>query len=241
MTSIITSVNESFTPDITKKYFKIKNLSGVYITENERALVGFVSQNDNSLSMITSAYENMIANNKNYFLQNSINRVSNVANGILSTGLNLASGNYGAAVSSTVSAGAGLISSIVNQNLSLDNLRNSPATVQSAKGNIIFENLYDEIGYYIEEYDILPNEKSIINDYMDLFGFNYNQVDNIKNVWNIRKYHNYVQANIDAIIGISMSNIARTDIKQRFQNGIRFWNSDNIQYSLENYEKWLET
>ena len=76
---------------------------------------------------------------------------------------------------------------------------------------------------------------------MDLFGFNYNQVDNIKNVWNIRKYHNYVQADIDAIIGISMSNIARTDIKQRFQNGIRFWNSDNIQYSLENYEKWLET
>ncbi len=234
-------LTEPFVPDIQRSYARIKiDENGLYIKDVENNLTGFVSANDNALTIASDVFKAMLANNKNYFLQNSINRASNVANGLLSTGLNLATGNYGAAVSSVAGTTAGLFSSMINEKLTIDNLRNAPDVIRAGKGSAFFENQYSESGIFIEEYDILPNEKNIINDYMDIFGFTYNQVDNIKNVWNIRKYHNYVQANIDAIIGISMSNIARTDIKQRFQNGLRFWNSDNIQYDLENYEKWLE-
>lgn len=232
---------EPLNPDITKNYIRYEgNNEDIYITDTNQNFTGYVDNNDTSIILVTTNYQTMIANNKNYFLQNSINRVSNVANGLVSTGLNLATGNLGAAVSSTVGTAAGLFSSLINEKLTVDNMKNAPSSTNNSKGNILLNFMTAKIGPYVEEYDILPNEKSVINDYMDLFGFNYNQVDNIKNIWNIRKYHNYVQANIDAISGVSMSNTARADIKQRFQNGIRFWNSDNIQYNLENYEKWLE-
>ena len=233
---------ETFAPDITKKYIRINldDTNGLYINESNDNFTGAVISNDTSTILVSTNYQTMLANNKNFFLQNSINRVSSVANGLVSTGLNLATGNYGAAVSSVTGTAAGLFSSMINEKLTVDNMKNAPSSIQNAKGNIYFYMQTNSLGDFVEEYDILPNEKQIINDSMDLFGFNYNRIDNIKNIWNIRKYHNYVQANIDTINGVSMSNTARADIKQRFQNGIRFWNSDNIQYSLENYEKWLE-
>lgn len=233
--------SEPLTPDITKNYIRYEgDDDGIYCIATNQNFTGYVDNNDTSLILVTEAYQTMIANNKNYFLQNSINRVSNVANGILSTGLNLATGNFGAAVSSAVSAGTGLFSSLINEKLTVDNMKNAPSSINNSKGNILLNFMTAKIGPYIEEYDILPNEKNIINDYMDIYGFTYNQIDNIKNVWNIRKYHNYVQATLDAITGVSMSNVARADLKQRFQTGIRFWNSDIVQYNLENYEKWLE-
>ena len=75
---------------------------------------------------------------------------------------------------------------------------------------------------------------------MFINGFNYEILDNIKNYDHIRKYFNFVQAEVENIVGISISNNAREDLRQRFRNGVRFWNSDNIQYDLENYEIWLE-
>ena len=74
---------------------------------------------------------------------------------------------------------------------------------------------------------------------MNLYGYTYNQLDNIKNCDNIRYYHNYVEASIANIYGVSISNNIRDDIKSRFNQGVRFWNSDNIQYEMENYENWL--
>ena len=124
--------------------------------------------------------------------------------------------------------------------LTEDNMKNAPSSIQGARGNIIMNAMQTSLGIYIEEFDILEAEKDIINDSMNLFGFIYNQIDNIKSLCNIRKYHNYIQAELDSIYGVSISNAARTDLKQRFGNGVRFWNSDCIQYDLENYEKWLE-
>ncbi len=155
-------------------------------------------------------------------------------------GINIATGNLGAAVSSGVGAVSGIVTSIISDNLTIDNMKNAPSSIQNAKGNALLNVMSTEMGLIVEEYSILPNEKEIINDYMCQNGFTYNRYDNIKNCYNIRKYYNYIEAELDAVSGVSMSNVARTDMKQRFQNGIRFWNSDEIQYSLENYEKWLE-
>lgn len=74
---------------------------------------------------------------------------------------------------------------------------------------------------------------------MNLYRYTYNQLDNIKNCDNIRHYHNYIQADITNIEGVSISNQIRDDIKNRFQQGLRFWNNDDIQYDMENYENFL--
>ena len=81
---------------------------------------------------------------------------------------------------------------------------------------------------------------SNIFNLMNLYGYTYNQLDNIKNCDNIRYYHNYVQADITDIDGVSISNAIRDDVKNRFSHGVRFWNSDTIQFTSENYENWLQ-
>ena len=80
---------------------------------------------------------------------------------------------------------------------------------------------------------------SNIYNLMNLYGYTYNQLDNIKNIDNLRHYHNYVEADVTTISGVSVSNAIREDIKSRFNQGVRFWNSDNIQYDMENYENFL--
>jgi hypothetical protein len=153
------------------------------------------------------------------------------------------SGNVGNTISSfasgVVNIGMNYAQSKINENLTVDNLKNAPAQIIGAKGNPIFEHMYSETGVIVEEWDILPNEKEIINDYMCKYGFTVNRFGNPKDYDNIRQYYNYVKAQIDSISGIAISNQARDDIRQRFANGVRFWKQDNIDYSMENYEEWL--
>ena len=76
---------------------------------------------------------------------------------------------------------------------------------------------------------------------MHRYGFTYNQIDNIKNVDNIRVYFNYIKADVENIIGINLSNTIKNKIREIFRNGIRLWNntSEIFKYDKENYERWL--
>lgn len=238
---------EPFTPDMTKRYISILSKGGVYIEENSNNLLGFVNNNDTSLLLPTSQYQTMLANNKNYFLQNSINRELSLTQGIVSSGLALAGGIAGKNPLAVIGAGLGMVNTGINyaksqiaEKLTIDNLKNAPANIQSAKGNPFFEFMYSKYGIIIEEWDILPNEAEMLNDYMCLYGFTYNRVDNIKNVDNIRKYYNYVRANVETISGIAISEVVHKKFKECFANGVRFWNTDTFDYTKENYEQWLE-
>ena len=64
-------------------------------------------------------------------------------------------------------------------------------------------------------------------------------MDNINNYTNIRKYHNFIKAKVQTVIG-NISNEAREDLRRRFSEGVRFWNTDEVSYEYENYENWLE-
>ena len=74
---------------------------------------------------------------------------------------------------------------------------------------------------------------------MNIYGFAFSGIANVRNYANIRKYHNYIKAQLQSING-NLSNTARVDLRQRFANGVRFWNQNNISYEFENYELWLE-
>lgn len=244
--------NESLTPDINKQYLRLHPPeNNIYAQELSQKLYGMISSNDNSIGFITDNYKSMLANQKNYFIQNDINRKFSLGTGLLqgiSGALSpLSNTNSLSGVNQTLwssgqtiwSSNINFIQSKINQDLIIDNIKNAPNIIETAKGNVFFESAYSLAGLYAEEWELYENEKRMINDYMDMFGFTYNQVNNIKNVDNLRHYHNYVEAEVTTISGVSVSNAIREDIKSRFNQGVRFWNSDNIQYDMENYENWL--
>ena len=239
--------SESFTPDTTKRYLRIDNSDGgVYIEDTNNNLTGIVISNDDSLVMPTTAFADMLAQNKNFFIQNAVNRQTQRQHEALTFGTDLANKNFGGALTSMLSSAIDINKSKIMENLTVDNLKNAPASIQGAQGNVIFTNLYSEYGIFIEEYDILPNEKEMINDYMCMFGYTYNRIDNIKNVDNIRKYYNYVRADVEVISGTTtnVSEKVHQKFKEQFAKGVRFWNvvngEVNFNYDKENYEKWLE-
>ena len=247
--------SESFTPDITKKYIRINTEygKGLYINDCDKNLIGFVGSNDNSLILSTTQYQQMLSTNKNYFLQNSINRSANVGKSITGILGGIAGGAISGGVAGAVVGGIGSAirtgidyeQSRMQEKLTVDNMISAPASIRGAQGNAIFNNMYTENGIIVEEWDILDNEKEMINDYMCMFGYTYNRIDNIKNVDNIRKYYNYVRADVETITGsTNISEKVHEKFKQLFARGVRFWNvvngEVNYSYAKENYEKWLE-
>jgi tRNA(Ser,Leu) C12 N-acetylase TAN1 len=70
-------------------------------------------------------------------------------------------------------------------------------------------------------------------------GFKFGKIGNIKDFDHIRKFYNYIEADIDSI-NYEISNSIKEDIKQRFSTGVRFWDLDNIDFTVSNYERWLD-
>lgn len=118
-------------------------------------------------------------------------------------------------------------------------MKNAPDQLKNANGNVIFNMFTTDLGLYVEKYSALEGDLNTANNFMNLYGFTVSAVDNIKKYANIRKYHNYIKAQLQSING-NLSNVARADLRQRFVTGVRFWNSDNVSYECENYENWLE-
>ena len=250
-TTTVLNINytEALTPDMTKKYIRIQPAQeSVYHHGVSSNLTGFVVSDDTSLTLETEAYETMLANNKNFFLQNNTNRGIDIGQGIFNAGSGalqgafLAGGNpVGAVIGAGVSIANTVMSSVkskINENYTLDNLKNAPNSIKGAMGNAIFNSMYADAPIIVEVHEALEFEKKIADDQMFMNGFNFNKVANIKDYDNIRHYFNFIQASIDNIIG-EISTPIREDIRQRFANGVRFWNEDNIQYEKENYERWL--
>ena len=254
--SFYVKYSESFTPDIAKKYIRIdtQTNAGLYQGDNDKNLVGFVNSNDNSLVLSTTQYQQMLASNKNYFLQNSVNRSADVGKSV--TGIlggiagGFISGGIGGAIvggiGGAIKTGINYEQSRIQEKLTQDNMISAPASIRGAQGNVIFDNMFSKNGIIVEEWDILDNEKEMINDYMCMFGYTYNRIDNIKNVDNIRKYYNYVRADVEVISGTTtnVSEKVHQKFKEQFAKGVRFWNvvngEVNFNYDKENYEKWLE-
>lgn len=223
---------EPIQPEITKYYLRIEPV-GLYGEGTQKNYTGLVGSTDNSLAFTNNQYAAFIANNKNFWMQSNLKIGTNlgqgVANAISSKSI---SGGINAVVDTAVS--------LIDRSLTVDNMKSAPDQLKNANGNVIFNFFTTELGIYIEHHKALDGDLKTANDFMNLFGFSYNSIGNIKDFVNIRKYHNYIKAQIQGIYG-AMSNMARNDLRQRIANGIRFWNSDDINYNHENYEKWLES
>ena len=235
---ILFMYSEPIQPEITRYYMRLKP-TGLYLEGTEENYTGLVGSTDNGLAFTNSAYAAFIANNKNFFMQSNLKigfgAVKSTA-GVISQA---ASGNIAGAVGSGLSAGLDVAQTLIDRSMTVDNMKNAPDQLKNANGNVIFNMFATDLGLYVEKYSALEGDLKTANDFMNLYGFTFNSIANVKDYAHIRKYHNYVKAQLQGITG-NISNTARDDLRQRFANGIRFWNQDNISYQWENYELWLE-
>lgn len=233
---------ETLTPDITKAYTRLNSTllstgGYIYYGDSYKAFIGLLYTNDNSIPYDNDALQAMLANNKNYFIQNTFNRDF----GALKSGFNSAmtfdirgimGGGYNTALNYHISK--------VNEDYNVDNMRYAPSEVKNVNGSVLFANDVSEIGIYVEEYEALPQSLESANDYMYQFGFKYGRLGYLSDFDNIRYYFNYIEASLN-VIDAPISLDEKRRLKDRFNRGVRFWNSDTIQYDMENYERMLIT
>ena len=133
----------------------------------------------------------------------------------------------------------------LNENLTLDNIRNSPTSVKNAQSSVIFNSIVNgnlnhrlNAHYHVQVWRAYDNDIERFNDIIVEYGFSYERIGHVSDFDNIRKYFNYIAAEIETI-DAPISIQEKNDIRDRFK-GIRFWNVDTVDFTLENYEKWLE-
>lgn len=234
--------SEALTPDLTKGYARLEGENGLYSEDCEQNLTGLVISNDQSLMVANDQLSNMLANNKNYYLQQALGIGANFLKGSLGAANSASSPNPAAAAAQGASAVAStLIStgvSIANLFLNNDNMRNAPMQVKNANGNIYFASDIQPFKLAIEEYDITEYDKEAFNDYCHMFGFAYGKMGKLSDFVNIRANFNYIEADL-INIPIRISNVEKERLKAKFNRGIRFWNNDLVDFSAENYENWV--
>lgn len=240
--------SEVLTPDITRGYARIAIKGGVYNLAFNNNFRGLVFSQDSSQPYSVNNLEAFMSQNKNFYMQRNVNIARDAINSTASIAGSLATGNVLQASLTAVTSVSNIGADYVQSNLTLDNMRSAPEDVKNANGNIMLNLATNELALYLDHYSALPSEIKIAADFMNIYGFNYNQYDNIKNVDNIRKYFNYVRADVETITApINISNKIHNKIRDIFRTGIRLWNwidgktfNNLFDYTKENYENWLE-
>lgn len=230
--------SEPIQPEITKYYMRL-NPTGLYLEGSDTNYTGLVGSTDNNLAFANDQYSAFIANNKNFFLQSNLKIGVGAIKSTAGVVSQVAEGKYVEALGSGLSAGLDITQSLIDRSMTIDNMRNAPSQMKNANGNVLFNMFVTDLGLYVEKYSALDGDLKTANDFMNLYGFSFDSIANVKDYVHIRKYHNYVKAQLQGITG-NISNTARDDLRQRFAKGIRFWNQDEISYQYENYELWLE-
>lgn len=229
--------SETLQAEISKYYCRIKGNNGLYVIENEKSLLGLVGSTDATIALSNNQYEAYLANNKNFWMQSNFKIISGAARDI---GQSAVAGSPKGLMGGISNALIGTGQQLIDRFLTTDNLRQSPEALQRGGGNVLFSSQVDEIAIYLEVHQTLQAVQEIENDFTTMFGYVYNKIDKIKNNDNIRKYYNFIQAEIQETTGINISRAVHDKFKTAFKNGVRFWNTDNFSYENENYERWLE-
>lgn len=220
--------------------------NSVYNESTFNGFVGCTAIQDNSIPYNQDQMELYLQQNKNFYLQQGLNVAGTIAGGALGTAaIGAATGSAVPGVGTLIGAGVGLLAGLVQTGLSINNMQNQPDMLKNLDGNPMLQLAINNGKTYIEISQALESDLIKANDYMFMNGFAYNQVDNPKSYLHTRKYFNYIKAQLGDIWGVPLSNETKNDIKQRFANGLRFWdystyNTSEGKYNLENYELWLD-
>lgn len=240
--------SEPLIPDITRTNLA---LSGSVFYTGAYNYDGLIDTFDNTLMLSQDQLALFMANNKNFMQQKTLERVGNVGKGVMGAVGNLSSGNYANAITGVGNTAVDLIQDIANTNYVLDNLENAPDTLKNANGSVVLNLVATDKNPYpkLELYQALPTDLQSFDDFTNQFGYAYGKLGNINNAMRVRKYFNYVQAEVQEVYSdkLNISNEVHNKIKQIFKNGVRLWNVESgdqvVTFDVnehENYERWLD-
>lgn len=236
---------EPFTPDITRHYiyYSGSDARGVFIPATEKNFTGLIAAQDLSMPFSKNNLDIYLASNKNFYLQRDISMGQRAAHAAINRGAgflgSIAGGDLGGAFRSLLGAAtdaADIAIERAQSDLTLDNMRNSPEVVQNANGSIALMTAVTNCQIYVEEYAALPAEYALAQDYMHKNGFKYGRNGKIRDFQNIRKKYNYVQAIINYLEG-DVPERVHDKIKEVYARGVRFWNTDDVDFDTNNYER----
>lgn len=212
------------TPDVTRYNLTVKGNGevgdSVYPDVQNRNPDGLFGAVDNSLPVTNDQLQQMLANNKNFALQRTIDIAGSV--GALIAGL--ASGG----ITGGLAAAGGVLGvgrSITGTFLSTSNLRNAPDTLKNANGNALFNIVANDTPIALELHEALPAFKQSAWAYFLQYGYAVNLIGNVKDYDNNRTRYNYVQADNVLLLGTYNRGIKQA-FADAFSRGVRFWNYD---------------
>lgn len=187
-----------------------------------------------------------LASNKNFYLQRDISLGQKAGHAAINRGAgffgSLFGGDIGGAFKNLFGAATDAADMAIERaqsDLTLDNMRNSPEVVQNANGSIALMTAVTNCQIYLEEYAALPAEYAIAQDYMQKNGFKYGRNGKVRDFQNIRKKYNYVQAIINYLEG-DVPERVHDKIKEVYARGVRFWNTDDVNFDANNYERSID-
>lgn len=248
-------VFENLTPDTSRIFALILAAGDLGYDDAQDAYLGLITSADMSMPYASDMLNEYLAQNKNFYEQAKYNAGMDLAKSMIGVGGNVvkgmtSGGAIGAGISAVQSAATSIISyrqQIQNMQYSADNMRAAPDQLKNANGSALLNISVQDLGLYIELYEPLECDKVRINDVMHRFGFSVEAVGNIKDYDNIRHYFNYVQAEVEEILGDTpVSQAVRDRFKEAFAAGVRFWNAsandvEMYDFGPENYEERLAT
>lgn len=149
--------------------------------------------------------------------RNSVNLLSQLA----TAGINVSSGNLTNAIMTGVS-----IASQINQNSHNANAMSVP----SASMIYLLSQMRYDFGIYKVSADKTYIER--VDDFFQRYGYAYNKIGSI-NVHN-RDIFVYVKTSDSTVVG-AVPTDARNELKQKLDNGVTFWHTDDIgNYNVDN-------
>lgn len=231
--------NEPIQPEITRYFarFKLPLANGLLQNAQNDDYVGDVGSYDATLPMTNTQYANFIANNKNYWLQQNTNMITQLGQTAIGGVAQAVSGNVVGAVANVGGGILGAFNKGVDLWASSDNLKNAPGSLKNASSNIMFALQVENLQIHVTIEQALDCDIKTYDDFINKHGFAVGIVDNISNYDNIRHYFNYIEAEVETITA-PISNTEKQRLKERLR-AIRFWNTDTIDYTMENYERRL--
>ena len=261
---------EVLTPDITKFVLSYDSASSnepyanqIFTNANSEDFTGLVGTIDLSMWYSTDSLDAYLAQNKNnlQIFQNQQAMARTKANttealgvigGVIGMGASALSGNpTGVLASGAVALGSvanrmvqekQLETEAINRELTIDNMRQSPASLSAVNSNAMLLTAIDEFGLFIELQEMIPFEREQVVDSFKRYGYTFNVIKDIREYFKTRKIYNYIQANVFDL-NIPVSEDIKAVIKEMFAKGVRIWHGDTftgINFNQINYERSID-
>lgn len=188
---------------------------------------------NNELPLINNSYLTALQTRK-------ASMTTGIATSVAQTGFSLltsmATGNYLGAAGAAI----GGASNLLNQFAQIEDLRTNPDSIRKSGNNYNIEYMLNTMGMILYEVTLPYDEQQRVLDYFQKFGYSIKRFVDID--LKSRQYFNFIQT-VEANITGDFNDTVRIQLKQIFDNGIRFWHVRDGQefpgignYTVENDE-----